>query len=63
MTHPGLIAPGIAQRHQPDRGAVCIQHAADHWAGAALIVLAIILFVLEATVTSHGILASAASLR
>jgi membrane-bound serine protease (ClpP class) len=28
-----------------------------NWAGAALILLAIILFVLEATVTSHGILA------
>ena len=28
-----------------------------NWAGAALIVLAIVLFVLEATITSHGLLA------
>jgi membrane-bound serine protease (ClpP class) len=57
LTHPGLIIPGVA-------GAICLILALYafnllpvNWAGAALILLAITLFVLEATVTSHGILA------
>jgi len=57
VTHPGLIAPGVI-------GAICLILALYafnflpvNWAGAALILLAIALFVLEATVTSHGILA------
>src|SRR5215831_16236255 len=57
VTHPGLIAPGVL-------GAICLILALYafnmlpvSWAGALLILLAIVLFVLEATVTSHGILA------
>ena len=57
VTHPGLIAPGVI-------GAICLILALYafnmlpvSWAGALLILLAIVLFVLEATVTSHGILA------
>jgi membrane-bound serine protease (ClpP class) len=57
VTHPGLIAPGVV-------GAICLILALYafnflpvNWAGAALILLAIALFVIEATVTSHGILA------
>jgi len=57
ITHPGLIAPGVI-------GAICLVLALFalnmlpvNWAGALLILLAITLFVLEATVTSHGILA------
>ena len=57
VTHPGLIAPGVF-------GAICLILALYafnmlpvSWAGALLILLAIVLFVLEATVTSHGILA------
>jgi membrane-bound serine protease (ClpP class) len=57
LTHPGLIIPGVA-------GAICLILALYafnllpvNWAGAALILLAITLFVLEATVASHGILA------
>jgi membrane-bound serine protease (ClpP class) len=57
VTHPGLIAPGVL-------GAICLILALFafnmlpvNWAGAALILLAVVLFVLEATVTSHGILA------
>jgi len=57
VTHPGLILPGVV-------GAISIVLAlfAFHllpvnWTGALLILVAIALFVLEATVTSHGILA------
>jgi membrane-bound serine protease (ClpP class) len=56
VTHPGMILPGVA-------GAICLilslfafNLLPVNWAGAALIVLAIVLFVLEATITSHGIL-------
>jgi membrane-bound serine protease (ClpP class) len=56
MTHPGMILPGVA-------GAICLilslfafNLLPVNWAGAALIFLAIVLFVLEATITSHGIL-------
>jgi membrane-bound serine protease (ClpP class) len=56
MTHPGMILPGVA-------GAICLilslfafNLLPVNWAGAALILLAIVLFVLEATITSHGIL-------
>jgi len=58
FTHPGMVAPGVF-------GAICLILAlfAFHllpinWAGAALILLAMILFVLEAKVGSHGVLAS-----
>jgi membrane-bound serine protease (ClpP class) len=57
VTHPGLIAPGVI-------GAICLILALFafnmlpvNWAGALLILLAIGLFVMEATITSHGILA------
>ncbi|HEX4998051.1 MAG TPA: nodulation protein NfeD [Terriglobia bacterium] len=57
ITHPGLILPGVA-------GAIAIILALFafnllpvNWAGAALILVAIALFVMEATITSHGILA------
>jgi membrane-bound serine protease (ClpP class) len=57
MTHPGLIAPGVI-------GAICLVLALFafnmlpvNWTGVLLIVLAITLFVMEATITSHGILA------
>ena len=56
VTHPGMILPGVA-------GAICLilslfafNLLPVNWAGAALIVLAIVLFALEATITSHGIL-------
>jgi membrane-bound serine protease (ClpP class) len=56
MTHPGMILPGVA-------GAICLilslfafNLLPVNWAGAALILLAIVLFVLEATITSHGVL-------
>jgi len=56
MTHPGMILPGVA-------GSICLilslfafNLLPVNWAGAALIILAIVLFALEATITSHGIL-------
>src|SRR4029079_18835523 len=56
VTHPGMILPGVA-------GGICLilslfafNLLPVNWAGAALIVLAIVLFALEATITSHGIL-------
>jgi len=56
LTHPGMILPGVA-------GAICLilsmfsfNLLPVNWAGVALILLAIVLFVLEASITSHGIL-------
>jgi membrane-bound serine protease (ClpP class) len=56
MTHPGMIVPGIA-------GAICLilslfafNLLPVNTAGVLLILLAIVLFVLEAFITSHGIL-------
>lgn len=56
MSHPGMILPGVV-------GALCtilslyaFNRMPLNWAGAALILLAIVLFVLEATIATHGIL-------
>lgn len=57
MTHPGLIAPGVLGAISLILALFAFNMLPINWAGAALLVLAIILFALEATVTSHGILA------
>ncbi len=57
MTHPGLIAPGVLGAISLILALFAFNMLPVNWAGAALILLAIVLFVLEATVTSHGILA------
>jgi membrane-bound serine protease (ClpP class) len=57
MTHPGLIAPGVMGAISLILALFAFNMLPVNWAGAALIVLAIILFALEATITSHGILA------
>jgi len=57
ITHPGLIAPGIIGAISLILALFAFNMLPVNWAGAALIVLAIALFVLEATVTSHGLLA------
>src|SRR5262245_43412932 len=57
ITHPGLIAPGVFGAISLILALFAFNMLPVNWAGAALILLAIVLFVLEATVTSHGILA------
>jgi membrane-bound serine protease (ClpP class) len=56
ITHPGLIAPGVVGAISLILALFAFNMLPVNWAGAALILLAIVLFVLEATVTSHGIL-------
>jgi membrane-bound serine protease (ClpP class) len=57
ITHPGLIAPGIIGAISLILALYAFNMLPVSWAGAGLILLAIVLFVLEATVTSHGLLA------
>jgi membrane-bound serine protease (ClpP class) len=57
VTHPGLIAPGIIGSISLILALYAFNMLPVNWAGVALILLAIVLFVLEATVTSHGLLA------
>ncbi|HXK04997.1 MAG TPA: nodulation protein NfeD [Verrucomicrobiae bacterium] len=53
---PGLIFPGVAGAVLVLLGMAAIAVLPINWLGAALIVLAFVLFVLEAKITSHGIL-------
>src|SRR5690349_2065686 len=57
VTHPGLIAPGVIGAISLILALYAFNMLPVNWAGAVLIVLAIVLFTLEATVTSHGVLA------
>jgi len=57
ITHPGLIAPGVFGAISLILALFAFNMLPINWAGAALILLAIVLFVLEATITSHGVLA------
>jgi membrane-bound serine protease (ClpP class) len=57
VTHPGLIAPGVIGAISLILSLFAFNMLPVNWAGAALIVLAIVLFVMEATITSHGLLA------
>lgn len=57
ITHPGFILPGVVGAISLILALFAFNMLPVNWAGAALIILAIVLFVLEATVTSHGILA------
>jgi membrane-bound serine protease (ClpP class) len=53
---PGLIFPGVAGAILVLLGLTAISLLPINWVGAALMVLALSLFVLEAKITSHGIL-------
>jgi len=53
---PGLIFPGVAGAILALLGLTAIALLPINWLGAALMVLAFVLFVLEAKLTSHGIL-------
>jgi membrane-bound serine protease (ClpP class) len=57
ITHGGLIIPGVVGAISLVLALFSFNILPVSWAGVALILLAISLFVLEATVTSHGILA------
>ena len=57
ITHPGMVLPGVIGAISLILALFAFNMLPVNWAGAALILLAIVLFVLEATVTSHGILA------
>ena len=56
ITHPGLILPGVFGSISFILALFAFNMLPVNWAGAALILLAIVLFVLEGTITSHGIL-------
>lgn len=57
ITHPGFILPGVFGAISLILALFAFNMLPLNWAGAALILLAIVLFVMEGTVTSHGILA------
>jgi membrane-bound serine protease (ClpP class) len=57
FTHPGLIFPGVAGGIVVIVSLMALSLLPINWAGAALILLGITCFVLEATITSGGILA------
>ena len=57
FTHPGLIIPGVAGGILAIVGAMALTLLPINWAGAALIVLGLGCFILEATITSGGLLA------
>jgi membrane-bound serine protease (ClpP class) len=56
FSSPGLIFPGVAGGILGLLGLSALSVLPINWLGAALLVLAIALFVLEAKVTSHGVL-------
>jgi membrane-bound serine protease (ClpP class) len=57
MTHPGMILPGVIGGISLVLALFAFNILPVNWTGAALVLLAIVMFVLEATVVSHGILA------
>lgn len=56
FTSPGLIAPGIFGAILALLGLSALSMLPINWLGASLLILALVLFVLEAKYTSHGIL-------
>ena len=57
ITHPGFVLPGVFGAISFILALFAFNMLPVSWTGAALILLAIVLFALEGTVTSHGILA------
>jgi membrane-bound serine protease (ClpP class) len=57
VTHPGFVLPGVVGAISLILALFAFNMLPVNWTGAVLIILAIVLFVLEATVTSHGVLA------
>lgn len=56
FTHPGLILPGVAGGILIILALMALTLLPINWAGAALILLGLLLFVLEAKIASHGVL-------
>jgi membrane-bound serine protease (ClpP class) len=57
FTHPGLVAPGVIGAILMLLGLSAISVLPINWLGAALLALAMALFVLEAKLAAHGVLA------
>jgi len=57
FSNPGLIFPGVAGTILVILGAMALTVLPINWAAAALVVLGLVFFVLEATTTTNGILA------
>jgi membrane-bound serine protease (ClpP class) len=58
FTHPGLVVPGVAGAIMLVLGMFALSLLPINWAGALLIVLAFLFFVLEAKFMTHGVLAA-----
>jgi membrane-bound serine protease (ClpP class) len=56
FTHPGLILPGVTGGILIILALMALTLLPIRWAGAALLLLGLLLFVLEAKIASHGIL-------
>lgn len=56
LQNPGSILPGVVGAVSLLTAAFALQMLPVNWAGAALILLALVLFILEVKVPSHGIL-------
>jgi membrane-bound serine protease (ClpP class) len=62
FSNPGLIFPGVAGAILALLGLSALTILPINWVGVALLLLAVVLFVLEAKFTSHGILGIGATL-
>jgi membrane-bound serine protease (ClpP class) len=62
FTHPGMIAPGVFGAILMVVGLSALSVLPINWAGAALMMLALVLFVLEAKFATHGVLTAAGAL-
>ena len=62
FSHPGMIAPGVFGAIMLVVGLSALSVLPINWGGAALIVLALVLFVLEAKFATHGVLTAAGAL-
>jgi len=62
FSSPGLIFPGVAGAILALLGLSSLSILPINWAGVALLVLSVVLFILEAKFTSHGILGVGATI-
>ncbi len=62
FTHPGMIAPGVFGAILLVVGLSALSVLPINWGGVALVVLAMVLFVLEAKFATHGVLTAAGAL-